>query len=498
MLAIRLTKPNDLDEWRGKARRLLAAGVAPHDVVWRFGADQNGLFEAGEEMLPEPNGSVGSVPKEFIDLARTAIQNSDPKRFDALYRFLWRLQKDRSLVHVASDRDTMLLTRLASGVRRDSHKMKAFVRFRLLEDENCANGEHFVSWFEPEHYVLEATAPFFARRFASMDWAIITPYASAFWDTETLSFGPGGQKSDVPQEDSVEDDWRTYYRSIFNPARLKVSMMKSEMPVKYWKNLPEADEIGSLIRDAKAMEGKMIAQAASQPPARHMRMQERIVVEDAPEIRTLHDARRAINGCKNCPLHEFATQSVFGEGPENAEVVFVGEQPGDQEDLAGKPFVGPAGQLFDEVLERVGIDRKKVYVTNAVKHFKFEPRGKRRIHQRPDAGEVQACRFWLDMELAMLKPKIIVALGATAAQSLLGQRSVSIAESRGKLFEMENGALLFVTNHPSYLLRLPEASARQAEMEKFQSDLRLVGKVMMEKDIHSLDAEALDFKSRRF
>ncbi|WP_169195377.1 UdgX family uracil-DNA binding protein [Devosia sp. MC1541] len=498
MLAIRLSKPNDLEEWRGKARRLLVAGVAPHDVVWRFGTDQNGLFEAGEELLPEANGPVGAVPKEFMELARGAIQHSDPARFDGLYRLLWRLQKDRSLVHVASDRDMLLLTRLASGVRRDSHKMKAFVRFRRLEDESCANGEHFVSWFEPEHFVLETTAPFFARRFASMDWAIITPYASAFWDTETLTFGPGGQKSDVPQEDSVEDDWRTYYRSIFNPARLKVSMMKSEMPVKYWKNLPEAEEIGSLIRDAKAMEVQMIAQASSQPPSRHMRMQDRVVAAQPVDIETLADAREAIHSCKNCPLHEFATQPVFGEGPENAEVLFVGEQPGDSEDLAGKPFIGPAGQVFDEVLGRVRIDRKKIYVTNAVKHFKFEPRGKRRIHQRPTAGEVQACRFWLDMEIAMVKPKIIVALGATAAESLFGRRGVSIAESRGKPFALDNGALLFVTNHPSYLLRLPDPAVRQEEMEKFQSDLTLVRNLMMEKDIHSLGAEALDFKSRRF
>jgi uracil-DNA glycosylase family protein len=143
-------------------------------------------------------------------------------------------------------------------------------------------------------------------------------------------------------------------------------------------------------------------------------MQERVVAEEQVVVQSLGDARQAVHACKNRPLHEFATQPVFGEGPEDAELFFVGEQPGDQEELAGQPFVGLAGQLFDEVLDRVGSDRRKAYVTNAVKHFKFEPRGKRRIHQRPEAGEVHACRFWLEMELAMMKPKIIVALGEPA------------------------------------------------------------------------------------
>lgn len=475
MLAIRLEALNDLDEWRGKARRLLVAGMAPGQVVWRAGADANGLFEAGEDMLPAADGPVGSVPRAFMDAAGQAIQHADPARFSLLYRLLWRLRREANLMQHAGDTDVARLTRLAAAVRRDSHKMKAFVRFRSLIDETGM--EQFIAWFEPEHFTLEATAPFFVRRFAGMRWGIVTPYASAFWDGENLSFGPGGQKSDVPAEDAVEADWKVYYGSIFNPARLKIAMMKSEMPVKYWRNLPEAERIAPLIRNAQAMEQEMIDRAATQPPARHMRQAARRQDEAAPDaeaVASLDEARQAIERCRRCPLYEHATQPVFGEGPDGAEVMFVGEQPGDQEDLAGKPFVGPAGQVLDQVIGEVGIDRRKVYVTNAVKHFKFEPRGKRRIHQRPDAGEVQACRFWLGLEREFVRPRVIVALGATAAQSLLGRASVTISRLRGEPIEMEDGSVLFVTNHPSYLLRIPDAEGKARERAKFVSDLEQV------------------------
>ena len=470
MFRVRLERPNDFAEWRGHARTLLAAKIAPEQIVWQYGDSADELF--GDDDLPEAKaGAVGTVPRAFIDLAQQSIQHSDPERFALLYRLLWRQQSAHQLLADATDSDNSLLTRMASAVRRDSHKMKAFVRFRQLLDD--AGTEQFLAWFEPDHFTLEATAPFFARRFAGMHWGIVTPYASSWWDTENLSFGPGGHKSDVPAEDAVEEDWKTYYASIFNPARLKVAMMKSEMPVKYWRNLPEAELIAPLIRDAKVMEEQMIARAATQPPARHLRRKVE-TSEDIEDIQSLADARAAVEGCRRCPLYEQATQAVFGEGPEHADVIFVGEQPGDQEDLQGKPFVGPAGQVLDEVIQKVGIDRKKVYVTNAVKHFKFEPRGKRRIHQRPDGGEVQACKFWLNLEIGFVRPKVIVALGATAAQSLLGKASVTIGKLRGEPMHMADGTILFVTNHPSYLLRIPDAEGKARERAKFEADLVLV------------------------
>lgn len=482
MYRVRLERPNDLAEWRGHARALLAAKIAPEDVVWQYGDNAGELF--GNSELPAAEaGSVGTVPRAFIALADAVIQHSDPERFALLYRVLWQQQFFHHLLADATLKDNSLLTRMASAVKRDSHKMKAFVRFRQVLD--AAGEERFLAWFEPDHFTLETTSPFFARRFAGMHWGIVTPYASAWWDTENLSFGPGGRKSDLPAEDAVEADWKTYYASIFNPARLKVSMMKSEMPVKYWRNLPEAAIIAPLIRNAKAMEQDMIARATTQPPARHLRRKVE-QPEEFEEIQSLADARAAVQGCRRCPLYEHATQAVFGEGPEEADVMFVGEQPGDQEDLQGRPFVGPAGQVLDEIIEKVGIDRNRVYVTNAVKHFKFVPRGKRRIHQRPDSGEVQACKFWLNLEIGYVRPKVIVALGATAAQSLLGKASVTIGKLRGEALQMPDGTLLFVTNHPSYLLRIPDRDAKRREREKFEADLVLVREAMagLEKSVH--------------
>ncbi|TIV70390.1 MAG: uracil-DNA glycosylase [Mesorhizobium sp.] len=195
--------------------------------------------------------------------------------------------------------------------------------------------------------------------------------------------------------------------------------------------------------------------------------------EDAASI---GEAREAAKGCRRCQLWRHATQTVFGEGPEIAEVVFVGEQPGDQEDLAGKPFVGPAGRIFDSILDDAAIDRRKVYVTNAVKHFKFEPRGKRRIHSKPNAGEIRACRWWLDKELDLIKPNLVVALGATAAQALLG-KAVPVLKMRGAVIERD-GLRVLITIHPSLILRIREPADKEAERERFLQDMRKVRRLM--------------------
>ena len=468
MKRVRLQSLNDFAEWRLAARGLLLSGTQPDEVIWEDPSAAVDLFAEPEDRPADvATRAVGVVPPKFLELAEAAICHREAIRFSLCYRLLFRLQKDRDLIEARSDPDVSRLHRLASEVRRDSHKMKAFVRFR--EDE----GE-FAAWFEPDHYTLERTAPFFVRRFASMRWAILTPYRSAAWDGETLVFGEGTRREEAPRADAMEEVWKTYFASIFNPARLKVAMMKSEMPVKYWRNLPEAALIPSLIRGARQAEAEMIARAASEPPARHLRQEARKPEpEEAKKIVSLADARAAVQGCRRCPLYEYATQAVFGEGPQTAEVMFVGEQPGDQEDLAGKPFVGPAGQVFNEALDKVGIDRRRVYVTNAVKHFKFEPRGKKRIHQKPNAGEIQACRFWVDLEREFVRPKLVVALGATAAQSLLGKAS-SVTSLRGRKLELPDGASLLVTVHPSYLLRIPDRQQAAEEQERFEADLRAV------------------------
>ena len=194
----------------------------------------------------------------------------------------------------------------------------------------------------------------------------------------------------------------------------------------------------------------------------------------AAHLDTLREQARA---CRACPLWENATQTVFGEGSPHAKLVLVGEQPGDKEDLAGHPFVGPAGQMLDRALEEAGIDRKTTYVTNAVKHFKYVPRGKIRLHQKPNTLEIRACRQWYERELAAIRPELVVALGATAAQSVFG-KITQINKNRGRLIELGQGFKILVTVHPSYLLRLPDAQAKAREYARFVDDLKIAADLL--------------------
>src|SRR3954464_5379315 len=191
--------------------------------------------------------------------------------------------------------------------------------------------------------------------------------------------------------------------------------------------------------------------------------------------RSLSKARSAAKSCRNCDLWRHATQTVFGEGPDRAQLMLVGEQPGNDEDLAGHPFVGPAGKLLDRALEEAGIDRRTVYVTNVVKHFKWEPRGKRRIHKKPNAAEITACRPWLETEIALVKPRALVCLGATAAQALLGA-SFKVTKQRGELVDSALAPLVAATVHPSSILRAPDDDARREEMRRFVEDLKKIAR----------------------
>ena len=194
------------------------------------------------------------------------------------------------------------------------------------------------------------------------------------------------------------------------------------------------------------------------------------LIPDRPSLKAVREAAR---NCKACDLYKRGTQTVFGEGPAKAKVMLVGEQPGDAEDLAGRPFVGPAGKLLDRALEEAGIDRQSVYLTNVVKHFKWEPRGKRRIHSKPNAAEIAACRPWLETEIALVKPQVLVCLGATAAQALLG-RSFKVSQQRGKFVKSPLAPRVTATVHPSSILRAPDDAARRIEMTRFVADLKRV------------------------
>lgn len=445
---VTIDPPDDFSAWRDAARALASYGVQPGQVSW-IEAGAGDLF-AGEQALPAPLGAGFSVPKRFVDLAQTAILHRDPGRFALLYALLFAIRADPRAIDDRADPLVRRIEELAKAVRRDIHKMRAFVRFREVTDDA---GPRFVAWFEPDHHIVRANAGFFTRRFANMHWSILTPELCIHWDGDSLCESPGATRADAPDGDPVEELWKRYYAAIFNPARVKIGAMLKEMPRKYWKNMPETALVPQLIADAQKREGAMIAAP---------------VAADAVPLDRL---RTEAAHCRRCPLWEPATQTVFGEGPADAPIMLVGEQPGDQEDLAGRPFVGPAGQMLDRALGEAGIDRSRAYVTNAVKHFKYQPRGKRRIHAKPNAAEITACRWWIDQERAMVRPRVIVALGATAAQSLLG-RSVTIKAAREAPVTLADGSQLHVTIHPSYLLRISETAQADAEYRRFVDELR--------------------------
>ncbi|MGA7803462.1 UdgX family uracil-DNA binding protein [Bradyrhizobium sp.] len=468
MHLITLDNETDFEGWRKAARTLALHDIRPVDVRWVVGGHEPDLFASEDTVLPlDAPQATFNVPAKFVELAQVAILHRDPQRFAILYRLLWRLRANHDLLEIATDPDVAEVTAMAKAVRRDEHKMHAFVRFREVGRERDS---HYVAWFEPEHHIVELAAPFFAHRFADMPWSILTPEICAHWDGHAVSFTPGVGKALAPTEDRLEDTWRSYYASIFNPARLKVKAMEKEMPKKYWRNLPEASMIRPLIAEAARTTGAMIAKAPTEPHKPQKRLESSMTHKSAAadDIATL---REEAAHCRACPLWKDATQTVFGEGPKHAQVLLVGEQPGDKEDLAGKPFVGPAGQMLDRALQEAGIDRSKVYVTNAVKHFKFVPRGKIRLHQKPTTPEIKACRPWYERELAAIKPDLVVALGATAAQCVFG-KITPINKNRGHLVDLDEGKAL-VTVHPSYLLRLPDADAKAREYQRFVEDLKI-------------------------
>jgi probable DNA metabolism protein len=459
--AVHLPAPDDFAFWRERARGLIQCDVPPDRVSWILPGGTGDLFAEGpsrsDKRLPPPPADAPPVraSQRFLTVACSAALHTDPARFGLLYRVLWRLQRSPRLMEDKADPEVRRLEDLAKSVRRDAHKMHAFVRFREVAEQDGT--PHFVAWFEPDHHIVRAEAAFFMRRFANMRWSILTPRGSVHWDGEVMREGPPARPEDALGGDPVEDLWRSYYASIFNPARLKVGAMLSEMPKKYWKNLPEAELIPALIAGAQAREAAMVKAGARAERARPV---------------TLAEVAQGAAACRDCQIAECGTRAVAGEGAQQAALMIVGEQPGDQEDIAGRPFIGPAGQLLDEYMQAAGIDRSAAYVTNAVKHFKFTWKGKHRLHQSPQAKEIDTCRWWLEAERAIVRPRIVLALGASAARGLLG-RTVSVNQVRGKPISLDDGAELWVTVHPSYLLRL-DGEARETQARLFAADLAMV------------------------
>lgn len=463
--AVALPRRGIFDAWRAAARVAISHRIPPEKIDW---TGAGGLFAASP--LPQARGPhQARVPQGFVGLAGSVIWHSAPERLALLYQALWRIDRDEGdpLSHL--DPLGRRLNLMAKAVGRDIHKMHAFLRFRELPSDGR---RRFAAWFEPEHDTLEPGSRFFARRFADMDWMIATPRLTARFENGRLTFHPGGTRPDLP-EDASEALWATYFANIFNPARIKLDAMRSEMPRKYWKNLPETRLIPEMLKDAESRVERMRQAGASapRPGAAAISTRYRAAMPQAEALpATLDEARAAALQCRRCRLCETATQTVWGEGLPGAALMIVGEQPGDREDLEGRPFVGPAGRLLRQAMAGAGIDPAQVWLTNAVKHFKFAPRGKRRLHQNPHRQEILHCRWWLGLELAFIRPRVVLALGASAAFALTGD-GAPLGPRRGRLETGLHGGPVLISWHPSHILRLRENAAQARAREEMAGDI---------------------------
>jgi len=432
MRRIVLDSETDWQGWRSATRALVLAGVPPEDVQWDIRAQP-------DDRSPDPPAGSGSfnVPRALIATAALAFQAREPERFALLYRLVWRANAGERVAEPSDDPDLRHAQQLAFSVRAEAHRMRTLMRFLPVDEER------YLGWYVPAHHVLEANAQLIARRFPDVTFSILTPDGSAHCSDGVLLFGDG--HAHIADDAALEQWWAAQGTKLLRESR-----------------------IGSSVPEAEALD------EAPRPPDRPPIGPVVLRRHDDPQ---LVEATEEAGDCRRCHLYEPATQTVFGEGPADAPVMFIGEQPGDQEDVIGRPFVGPAGQIMDRAMEEAGIDRRVVYITNAVKHFKFTPRGKRRIHQTPETPEIQACRFWLDVERVQLRPKLLVLMGGTAARAVMG-RQVTITRERGRPFKLEDGQMAFVTVHPSFLLRVPDEDAKAREYRAFVRDLETVRKLI--------------------
>ena len=431
MRRIALKNETDWDGWRLATRALVLAGIEPGSLEWVVG-------EAAAA-LPEATGTF-HVPRALVSLASGAIQARDPGRFDLLYGLVWRAHSGEKVPDDDADADLARLRRIALAVRADAHRMRTNIRFLPV---GGGEATRYVGWFAPAHFVLPANARLMAHRFPGVMFSVVTPDGMAHWNGSSLLFAAGA--GHIENDEALRNWWDARHAALLDNATSEVSVPEAEA-LDEAPRPPDRAPLGPVVWHTRA--DPLLAQA----------------VQEAAD-------------CERCPLFAPATQTVFGEGPADASVMFVGEQPGDQEDTIGRPFVGPAGQMMDRAMEEAGIDRRAVYVTNAVKHFKFTLRGKRRIHQTPEVPEIQACNAWLGVERQHLRPRLLVLMGGSAARAVLG-RAVTISRERGRPIQMEDGQTVFVTVHPSYLLRIPDAAAKAREYDAFVRDLTAIKGLM--------------------
>lgn len=487
------TPERSFDRWRDHVRALIAEGVPPDRVTFvdtirdeyrarasvGSGEPAGGLFaetdletdletarRGGYRAAPVP------LPTRFVQRLSTVACHRSIDVWGVCYELCWRITRgERNLLKDPLDPHVVAFDRMEKAIRRDAHKMHAFVRFRRVDDPEARNGERFVAWYEPSHFIVRREAEFFRRRFPSMDWSILTPDGCSHWDGDKVSFTGGVDRSKAPEGDELEELWCAYYASIFNPARLKLKAMTAEMPKKFWHTLPETAQIPQLIADVPRRLDEM---------ARNSRAMGDSAMPFVPAGGTVEELRDALPSCEGCELAKDPTRPVPGEGRANASIVLLGEQPGDMEEQAGRPFVGPAGDVLARALESASLSRAELYLTNTVKHFRHvaqpEPgrRGKRRLHKRPTMEHVTRCQPWLDAEMQAIKPEVLVCLGATAARSVFGP-TFRMPDPGAEPVSRSSryAATTIVTFHPAAILRAADPAAAETKRSHLVGALRL-------------------------
>ncbi|WP_308811775.1 UdgX family uracil-DNA binding protein [Stutzerimonas azotifigens] len=456
---------SSFDDWRQEARRLVLAGVAPHEADWQGNTGLlDGLLDATGSGDPP---RTLRIPRALPELLASAARFRAEDRWALLYRVLWRVVTgDRSAI-LAGDSDGSELHRRIKAVRREAHHLHAFLRFRPCQ----ATEVEFIAWHEPAHEVLDLGAEHFIGRMGRTRWAIATPDGAACFDGHALHYRhpcpPALTRLAKVVDERGDALWQTYYQSTFNPARLNEKAMRGHMPVRFWQHLPEARLIPQMVSEARAGQQRL-AQAADVGER-----DGKAVLIARERAQPARPTTSALQDCQACAIWRNATCAVPGEGPQQASIMLIGEQPGDLEDLAGRPFVGPAGQVLNDALLAAGLERDALYLTNAVKHFKWEPRGgstsrgATRLHATPKPAEIQACRPWLDEELNRIRPRVVVALGRTALASVLKMHDpqrIRLADFGGQAIRHEHFWLL-VAPHPAAILRSRgDAEVRLAEL----------------------------------
>ncbi|KIG03439.1 UdgX family uracil-DNA binding protein [Caballeronia concitans] len=462
--------------WRTVARSLVTEGVAPEDVLWRESAASATVFGT----IAPPCGPVDpnapkpvKIAREFLAMLETAACYRARDRWPFLYKVLWRWTQGDRAVASPEDADGHRLNRMIEAVQVEESKMRKTLRFRH-RDASLGPPE-FISWCEPVHDLLEHAAMHFATRMGSATWMIATPHGAAFWDGALLRVDRTSEPEEKPMDfgesadsmsgeavsgDAIEALWLAYYESTFAPALENAVEMASHMPVRYWKSPPNERADPALIARADPY-----TRRDREPRNVPDDMEVPLNTDLEPLKGTSLKAPPSLDACKRCSLWRNATQAVPGTGPDNARVMLVGEQPGDSEDREGTPFVGAAGKLLDDAIREAQLTRESLFLTNAVKHFKWDEQAqeaggdKERLLVTPSQREREACRYWLDEELTRIAPKVVVALGATALKALTGHRT-ALSEYLGKTIE-HKGRIVVPTYHPSYLLRLTDEKVRE-------------------------------------